>query len=1043
MPIIHKAVILYRTVSDQTILNFSYEELLQQNTELRADLAEANETLRAIRSGEVDAIVVSTTQGNQVFTLKSADHPYRVLIEEMKNGALTLADNGTILYANHYFAGLIGRSHSQIISTSFYDYIEKSAFKSLQKFLQATWSGQNLQLELNLALPDIAPIPVQLAANTLYFDQIRVTCLVMTDLRAQKQRDADMTLLQTLGLEISQAHNLHSALRGVLERIGLKMDWEMGEVWIGDKESYRRIVSWHNKKPLNAFDDYSQNVYIPIGEGLVGRTWLGKSPIWFTNIADEIPFQRQEKMLKTGIRAGVGIPIVAQEKIVAVILFYALKPRPEDPGFIQMMSTVISHLGTYIVRKQAEEQIRYQAKFLETVRDPMISTNTDSMIISWNHAAEVTYGWSAAEVIGKAYRDILPHQYPFDTHEHVIGSFLQQQHWTGELVQTTRAGRKLHVLTSLSMMRDDIGKPIGAVITHRDITERKVIENALLEAHQQLVVLNHIMTQTSTTLDTHTLLELACNELGQVFEVPRVLALIAEDNGDELKVVAEYVKDGYKPTIGEIVSRQSKELATINSPIAIQNALNDPRLANFKDLMTQHKIVSMLIIPLVSHEKNIGSICVFTTQERIFTELEITLANGIGQVISPSLENSLLHKSIADQNIILEQTVEKRTEQLKRLYERMSTILDNTSDAIILTTSAGQIENTNLAFDNLFLYERDKMLGESVSQLSGPNHRAEMMIALNNVVRDRNRIEHLQIVAARKGGSTFDVDCSLAYVSDSDGFIVWSIRDITHLKQVGRMKDQFVSMVSHELRTPLSGMLLSASSLQRYYDRLNDEKRREIIDRLNNQGAVMVELIESILDLSRIDSRTIEPGNALIDMHQVVEKVIIQLQDMINSKKHVLKLNPDIPTKLITGSEIDFTRIWRNLISNAIKYTPDGGTITLSLGLLTITSPFNVTITGTISPDTFKLPPDMLAGEYMIGQVHDTGRGIPPADLDQLFTRFFRGSASQGSTPGTGLGLSLVRELLNLYGGNISVVSEVNVGSVFSFWIPIQKENQI
>jgi len=151
-------------------------------------------------------------------------------------------------------------------------------------------------------------------------------------------------------------------------------------------------------------------------------------------------------------------------------------------------------------------------------------------------------------------------------------------------------------------------------------------------------------------------------------------------------------------------------------------------------------------------------------------------------------------------------------------------------------------------------------------------------------------------------------------------------------------------------------------------------------------------------------------------------------------------INLGMESCLVIGGDMDFTRIWRNLVSNAVKYTPDGGTITLSLGLLSFRSPSDFTLSPTIAADSVKLPSDMLSGDYLLGQVADTGSGIPPKDLDQLFLRFFRGNASQSNVPGTGLGLALVRELLNLYGGNISVVSHLNVGSIFSFWIPTAKE---
>jgi signal transduction histidine kinase len=137
---------------------------------------------------------------------------------------------------------------------------------------------------------------------------------------------------------------------------------------------------------------------------------------------------------------------------------------------------------------------------------------------------------------------------------------------------------------------------------------------------------------------------------------------------------------------------------------------------------------------------------------------------------------------------------------------------------------------------------------------------------------------------------------------------------------------------------------------------------------------------------------------------------------------------------MMTGDFMDFSRIWRNLISNAIKYTPEKGLVTVRLACLTKETP---------NP----LPADLrwleIAQNYrpcMVGQVEDTGHGIQPEDLENLFKRFHRGWAKYSNVPGTGLGLSLVRELLTIYGGDIHVSSHLEQGSIFTFWIPIEED---
>ena len=129
--------------------------------------------------------------------------------------------------------------------------------------------------------------------------------------------------------------------------------------------------------------------------------------------------------------------------------------------------------------------------------------------------------------------------------------------------------------------------------------------------------------------------------------------------------------------------------------------------------------------------------------------------------------------------------------------------------------------------------------------------------------------------------------------------------------------------------------------------------------------------------------------------------------------------------------------MWRNLIGNAIKYTPEGGEIEVRLASYTKASEG---ITSSLEPID-GLTEDLPLGDYAIGQVKDTGHGISSDDINSLFTRFYRGWAKTSQIPGTGLGLALVRELLKIHGGDIRVESELGKGSTFTFWIPIKESN--
>ena len=194
---------------------FSYDELVRENGELRARLDEANETLRAIRSGEVDALVVSTPQGNQVFTLQSADYPYRVLVEEMHEGAVTLLADGVILYSNRRFADIVSYPLETLLSKSLHQYVVPEDRQRFFEFIQ-TAQSESISGEFDLQNQQGGrPVPVHIATNVLQFSPMLILGLVVTDLRERKRAEAEMARLAAI---VNSSNNaiLSETLDGII-----------------------------------------------------------------------------------------------------------------------------------------------------------------------------------------------------------------------------------------------------------------------------------------------------------------------------------------------------------------------------------------------------------------------------------------------------------------------------------------------------------------------------------------------------------------------------------------------------------------------------------------------------------------------------------------------------------------------------------------------------------------------------------------------------------------------------------------------------------
>ena len=415
--------------------------------------------------------------------------------------------------------------------------------------------------------------------------------------------------------------------------------------------------------------------------------------------------------------------------------------------------------------------------------------------------------------------------------------------------------------------------------------------------------------------------------------------------------------------------------------------------------------------------------------------VEITWEGNIAYLASlrDITRRKLKEREIEQRNVSLEHRVEERTFQVNRLNEQINAIFETASEGIVLVGSDGYIDMVNPSVTRKFGYLPSELKQRPLSVLADISQRDMVDKWLHDVAVTGQSQRH-QVMGLAKNGSTFYVEISLARVHNNDNHVVCILHDISHFKEVERIKDNFVSMVSHELRSPITSLSLIADSLDHFYHRYTGKQIKQKLEELNKQSHVLLELIEGILDISRLEARAGKPVKSEpVDMVGVLAKVFTELRADANDKNQTLMIYAARQPLILSGDQIDFTRIWRNLISNAIKYTPEGGVIKARLDCVMVEE---VASTNLSHHET--LMAQLEDGRhYIIGQVEDNGYGIGPADLANLFQRFNRGWARTSQIPGTGLGLALVRELLLLYKGDITAFSQLGEGSTFTFWIPI------
>jgi PAS domain S-box-containing protein len=231
------------------------------------------------------------------------------------------------------------------------------------------------------------------------------------------------------------------------------------------------------------------------------------------------------------------------------------------------------------------------------------------------------------------------------------------------------------------------------------------------------------------------------------------------------------------------------------------------------------------------------------------------------------------------------------------------------------------------------------------------------------------------------------------------------------LRAADQLKSEFVSSVSHELRTPLTSVLGYTEILGDEYADALGRSGAEIIGRIDSNGRRLLDLVDDLLTLSRIESDTFSIANESFDLRAAVRGAVAVVGPIAVAGDICLRCDvPDEPTPL-EGDQVEIERVLINLLTNAVKFTPAGGTIDLSV--------------------------DVQGPDAIVVEVADSGVGIPAPDLEHVFTRFHRGANVVSSVvPGTGLGLAIVTAIVDRHGGEVGVESELDRGTTFTVTLP-------
>jgi len=354
---------------------------------------------------------------------------------------------------------------------------------------------------------------------------------------------------------------------------------------------------------------------------------------------------------------------------------------------------------------------------------------------------------------------------------------------------------------------------------------------------------------------------------------------------------------------------------------------------------------------------------------------------------------------------------------------RLKAIIDTAVDGIITIDSLGNMETLNPAASRLFGYAEDELIGKNIKMLMPEPDRSSHDKYISNYHQTgEGKIigKGREVIGKKKDGTTFPFLLSISEVQLKDRKIFTGIiHDISELRKVkdalkkeielNELKSRFVTMASHEFRTPLSAILSSVSLISKYNDPKDEEKRTKHVNRIKSSVANLTGILNDFLSLSRLEEGKIMNDPTSFDVKELASEVLEEMASFIKEGQTIDHSHFGENAVVILDRNM-LKNIFINMLSNASKYSGENKAIDFSVSVYE---------------------------NHMDIVIKDKGIGIPEEDKGHLFNRFFRAQNAQ-NIQGTGLGLNIVKKYIDLLGGEITFISELNVGTTFSMSIPFK-----
>ncbi|MDK2980565.1 MAG: hypothetical protein PWQ55_912 [Chloroflexota bacterium] len=694
-----------------------------------------------------------------------------------------------------------------------------------------------------------------------------------------------------------------------------------------------------------------------------------------------------------GIKSIALIPLVAQNKLMG---FLNLNRVSEfSPVDLERVEGIAQQFITAVIRRKIESDLKLSEEkyrgLIESLDNVVATVDEEGRFLYMNDVAARSLGGTQEELIGKKVTELFGKPYADKQMESVLQVFREDRAFVLESPVSIN-GETEWFRTSLQPIHDANGKVVNVLINALNINELKKTQQELMELNRTLE--QRVEERTAEVRDLYDNAPAGYHSLDAQGKILMI-------NQTELDWLG-YQRD-------EILGRSMTDFLTPTS------------LQKFKETFPLYKQRGWL-----------------RDQELEFMRKDGSILQGL--VSATAIKDEEGNHVMSRSTIVDISERKKAQEALKESQAHLQDFLDSANDLIQTVDDQCRFTYVNKAWCDTLGYSCDEALQMSMYDIIEPSSYAHCQAILSSLKQDQEPL-CIEVIFRTKEGQVVYVEGSVVAHREKDGSTLVNgiFRDVTQrrkaeqalrnsrdelrsaniaLEKSAQLKDEFLASMSHELRTPLTGVLGLSEALQlETYGPLTENQHKALKD-IESSGRHLLELINDILDLSKIEAEKLDLQVEPCSVTEICQASLQLVKGMAQKKHQKIEFKTNLADAVIQADPRRMKQMLVNLLSNAVKFTPEGG----SLGL---------DVEGVEELNTLEF------------SVWDKGIGIKTEDLKRLFTPFVQlDSSLSRQQSGTGLGLSLVMRLAELHGGSVSVESEIGEGSTFRISLPWYPEKQ-